>query len=218
MKLRALLSGWAPTIVFGIVLPIVTYNVLTGRGVSEVTALVVASGWAAADLLVYFVLHRRLDEFALIILTMLLLSAVGALVFHSTTAIFAKDSVITGLFGVACLVSLLLPRPMMFYFGRKFATGGTAAGVAQWNDAWDRFPGFRTGNRRLTVVWGVTYVAEAAVRLALIPVLPTATMLTVSTVLPWVVLAGLIAYTMRASRQGQARLAAARAAEQPTAA
>lgn len=45
----------------------------------------------------------------------------------------------TGLFGVVVLGSLLLPRPVMFYFGRKFATDGTAEGLAYWNGLW-RYP------------------------------------------------------------------------------
>ena len=34
-----------------------------------------------------------------------------------------RESLFTALFGLACFGSLLLPRPMMYYFGRRFMAG-----------------------------------------------------------------------------------------------
>ena len=41
---------------------------------------------------------------------------------HDAKLLLAKDSFVTGLFGLLCLATLAAPRPLMFYFGRKFAT------------------------------------------------------------------------------------------------
>jgi hypothetical protein len=66
------------------------------------------------------------------------------------------------------------------------------------------------------VVWGVTYLAEAAARVVIVETTSTATALTVSKFMPYVVAAGLVgwmfAYGRRAKRQGE-QLAAAAAAE-----
>jgi hypothetical protein len=62
------------------------------------------------------------------------------------------------------------------------------------------------------VVWGVAYLAEAAARVVIVEMTTTATALTVSKVMPYVVAAGLAgwmtAYGRRARREGE-RLAAA---------
>ncbi|WP_328677781.1 hypothetical protein OG905_26315 [Streptomyces sp. NBC_00322] len=142
-----------------------------------------------------------------------LLSAVSAFAFKSEKLVFVKDSALTGLLGLAFLGSLLLARPMMFYFGRKFATDGTAEGIARWNGSWDAYPGFRSSQRRLTVVWGVAFLVESAVRIALTYALDTGTMVGVSNVLPFVVLAGLMTSTIQTGKKGRARMAAAQLQE-----
>lgn len=48
----------------------------------------------------------------------------------SSTRLARVQSAVTGLFGLVLLISLLLPRPVMFYFGRKFGTDGSREGVA----------------------------------------------------------------------------------------
>ena len=70
------------------------------------------------------------------------------------------------------------------------------------------------------MVWGVVYLAEAAVRVIIVETTSTSTALTVSKVMPYVVGAALaawmIAYGRRARREGE-RLAAASAAAPATA-
>ncbi|HEY3482064.1 MAG TPA: VC0807 family protein, partial [Streptomyces sp.] len=141
----------------------------------------------------------------------LLLGAAGALAYNSSRMIFLKDSALTGLVGLAFLASLALERPLMFYFGRKFATDGTAEGVARWNGLWEQYPGFRTVQRRLTVIWGVAFVLEASVKAVLVYQLSTGTMVGVSNTLPLAVTALLVAYTIRTGRKGEARRRAAEA-------
>ncbi|HEY9369965.1 VC0807 family protein, partial [Streptomyces sp.] len=126
-----------------------------------------------------------------------------------------KDSAVTGLFGLSCLATLLAPRPLMFYFGRKFATDGTAASTAWWNGMW-QFEGFRTTMRTMTAVWGVAYCVEAVVRIALAYALSTDTMVVLSPILIYGVLGALALWTAlyakSAQRKGEARAAAAAAA------
>jgi hypothetical protein len=209
-RAMAVLLNWGPTILFGIVLPFVTYGMLTDRGVSEVNALLIIALWPAAETLLYFVVKRRVDEFGVMILTLLLLGALSALAYNSTRMMFIKDSAITGILGVTYLGSLALRRPIMFYLGRKFATDGSPEGLATWNGYWD-MPGFRRAQYLMTVVWGTGFLLEAVVRIALAYVLPTATMVLVNSILPFVVVAALVAWTMSVSKRGQARMAAAQA-------
>ncbi|CAM5506202.1 hypothetical protein GCM10010329_63780 [Streptomyces spiroverticillatus] len=210
--MKSVVLNWGPTLLFSVVLPWVTYGMLTDGGVEPVTALFLIAIWPLAEVGIFYGLHRRVDEFGVMILGVLVLGAVGALVFHSEKMVFVKDSAVTGLLGLAFLATLFLERPMMFYFGRKFATDGSAEGVARWNGLWDAYPGFRSSQRKLTVVWGVAFLAEAGVRIALTYVLDTQTMVGVSGILPFVVLAGLLTYTISTGKKGRARMAGAGAA------
>ena len=209
------MGGWVLTIALNVAEPIFTYNALRDQGWSEFAALLASGVWPVLDSAVHLVWRRRLDEFAIVTLVFLVITAVVSLIGpHSARALLLKDSAITGLFGLLCLVTLLAPRPLMFYFGRKFATDGTAASTAWWNGLW-QFEGFRTTTRTMTTVWGVAYCLEAIIRVALAAVLSTDTMVTLSPLLIYGVLGSLILWTVlygkQARRRGEERTAAAAA-------
>ncbi|MYT22299.1 hypothetical protein GTW69_18710, partial [Streptomyces sp. SID7760] len=168
--------GWILTIGLNVVAPILTYNQLHDHGWSEFSALLVSGAWPVLDSAISLAWRRKLDEFAIVTLVFLVITAVVSLVgAHSARALLIKDSGVTGLFGLLCLATLLAPRPLMFYFGRKFATDGTPESTAWWNGLW-QFDGFRRTMTVMTTVWGIAYLAEAAVRVGLVFVLPTDTM------------------------------------------
>jgi hypothetical protein len=53
-----------------------------------------------------------------------MVSIVAVLLGGNPRVLLVRESFFTGALGVSCFVSLvLLPRPLMFYFGRYFATG-----------------------------------------------------------------------------------------------
>lgn len=197
--------GWALTIGLNVVAPIITYNVLTGdRGWSEFTALLAGGIWPVLDSAIHVAWRRKLDEFAVVTLVFLVITAVVSLVgAHSARSLLIKDSAVTGLFGLLCLATLAAARPLMFYFGRKFATDGTPQSTAWWNGLW-QYEGFRTTLRRMTLVWGVAYVAESLVRIVLAYNLDTATMVTLSPFMIYGVLAALGVWTARYGKRSQA--------------
>ncbi|MCX5198114.1 hypothetical protein OOK31_30195 [Streptomyces sp. NBC_00249] len=210
--------GWILTIGLNVVAPIVTYNTLTGdHGWSEFSALLVSGAWPVLDSAIHVAWRRKLDEFAVVTLVFLVITAVVSLVgAHSARALLIKDSGVTGLFGLLCLATLFARRPLMFYFGRKFATDGTPESTAWWNGLW-QYEGFRTTMTRMTLVWGVAYVIEALVRIALAFVLDTSTMVTLSPFMIYGTMGGLGLWTARYGKRSQAegerRAAEAAAAE-----
>ncbi|MEU1662076.1 VC0807 family protein [Streptomyces sparsogenes] len=211
----AALAGWALTLGLNVAAPIITYHALKDHGWSEFAALLASGVWPVLDSAVHVVWRRRLDEFAVVTLVFLVITAVVSLVgAHSTRALLVKDSCVTGLFGLLCLVTLLTPRPLMFYFGRKFATDGTAESTAWWNGLW-QYEGFRKTMITMTAVWGVAYCLEAGTRVALAYTLSTDTMVTLSPVLIYAVLGALALWTARYGKRSQRKgeeLAAAAAA------
>ncbi|KOG52623.1 membrane protein [Streptomyces virginiae] len=210
--------GWILTIGLNVVAPIITYNVLTGdHDWSEFSALLVSSAWPVLDSIISLAWRRKIDEFAVVTLVFLVITAVVSLVgAHSARALLIKDSGVTGLFGLLCLATLLAPRPLMFYFGRKFATDGTPESTAWWNGLW-QYEGFRTTMNRMTLVWGIAYVAEAIVRVVLAYMLPTKTMVVVSPIMIYAVLGALGVWTAmygkRSQAEGERRAAEAAAAQ-----
>ncbi|MFJ2581289.1 VC0807 family protein [Kitasatospora aureofaciens] len=214
---RTAALSWALTITFNIIAPLVTLNQLTHHGVSEFNALLISGLWSVVDMAIYIAWHRRVDEFAVMTLVFLAISAVVALVGpHSARLLLVKDSGVTGLIGLFFLATLAAPRPLMFYTGRKFATDGTREAIERWNALWE-LPGFRRVQRMLTLGWGLGFIVEAVTRIGLSYRLTTTQMATVNSVLTYVFLGVLILWTItyakRARAKGAAAAAAAAAAE-----
>ncbi len=131
---------------------------------------------------------------------------------HDAKLLLVKESFVTGLLGVVYLASLAMPRPLIFYFGRKFATDGTPEKLARWNGMW-QYEGFRRVQRNLTIGWVLAFIAQSAIQIALVYSLSAGTMVTVNNIFPFAVIAGLlywtITYAKRASAKGAAQQAAA---------
>src|SRR5262249_37689080 len=105
------MANWLPTILFNIVLPIVTYVLLTGYGMAEAPPLVASGVWPLIELGISFARTRHADEFSIIVLVFLVVGVVASLAFNDARLLLVKDSAVTGLFGIVLLGSLLAPRP-----------------------------------------------------------------------------------------------------------
>jgi hypothetical protein len=210
----AMLRGLAPTLVVNGVLPYALFQVLTGRGVTTIQALVATSVFPLAWTLVAWVRHRHLDAIGTISLVLIALGLVTSLISGDARFYLVKESFLTGAVGIAFLGSLLLPRPAIFWLGRPMATGGDPARVAWWTGLWQYEP-FRHGMRLITAVWGAGLTAEASVRVVLALLAPPATVLAVSPFLGFGTTAVLLLWTFRHGarmrRQGEEAAAAAEA-------
>ena len=206
---------WVATILFNIVGPIVVYDVAVGAGIGEVPALLLSGVPPLVELVGTLLVRRHADEFSWFVLILIALSVVVAVLGGGPQALLLRESAITGLFGLVLLGSLLLaPRPLMFYFGRRFATDGTPGGLAWWNGLW-QYPQFRSMQRRLTLMWGGVLLVEAVVRAALTLGLSTGTMVVVNNVVPPVVIAVLVTITVTWGRRAGRQAAARRALDEP---
>ncbi|MEJ2871422.1 VC0807 family protein [Actinomycetospora sp. OC33-EN08] len=203
---------WVSMAVLDIAAPIVIYDVATDAGLGDVPALLLSAIGPALSTLLSVAIRRRVDEFSVFILTLLAIGVVTSLFFDDPRLLLLKESAVTGLVGLVFLGSLLAPRPVMFLFGRRFATNGDPERLAWWNGLW-QYAGFRRTQRGLTTMWGLGLLGEAVVRVVLTFRLSVPTMVVVNAVVPAVVLGALIVATVlwaRASRRaGEARAAAA---------
>src|SRR5215467_4824381 len=174
-------------IVWGIVLnavfPVVLYK-LSKRYLSpsEFTALVVAALFPLGKSIFDLLRRHQLDPIAIVVLLGLIADGVALLFGGSPRLLLVRESMFTGAFGVACFFSLLLPRPMMFYFSRHFISGTDPTRQARFNAAW-QFREVRFCHRLITTVWGAVFVGELILRIILIYQLPAALVLIISPIL-----------------------------------
>jgi hypothetical protein len=95
---------------------------------------------------------------------------------------------------VAFLGSLLARQPLMFGFAREFVGPDTAKG-REMTILWQRYERFRRIFRIMTVVWGVGFLLEAALRVVVVFNTSTGTALAISKVTPFVFAGILMAWT-----------------------
>jgi len=149
-------------IVWGIVLnaiiPVVLYK-LSRRYLSpsEFTALLVASTFPLGKNVCDVVRRGQLDPISIVVLLGIATDGVALLFGGSARLLLVRESFFTGAFGFACFVSLLFPRPVMFYFARYFIAGTDPQRQTRFNAAW-QLPEVRFCHRLITSVWGSTFV------------------------------------------------------------
>jgi hypothetical protein len=208
-------QSFAMIAVFDIAGPLVAYSLLRSAGLSTVTALVLSGAFPALGVAAGLIRHRRVDTIGVLVLAGIAVGTVLGLLSGDPRIVLVEGSVPTAVFGLLCLGSLWASRPLIYRFAIEFIGADTPKG-RDFASLW-RYPGFRHVFRLFTVVWGVTYLAEAAARVIIVETTSTGTALTVSKVMPYVVAAALvawmIAYGRHARREGERLVAQTQAAE-----
>jgi len=150
----------------------------------------------------------HIDYVGALVILGILITAIAAFITGDQKLFLIRESILTGALGIACLVSLLFPKPLMFYFGRQFMSGGDPTKAAYYNSLW-QYPRFRFSNYLITVVWGVGFVAEFALRVILVYTLSVAQVLAISPIVFNAITIGLILWTIaygnRARRKRQSQ-------------
>ena len=165
------------------IIPLILYR-LSKRYISssDLTALSISAVFPLAKSIFDLIRRGQLDPISLLVLLSIITSGFAILLGGSPRILLVRESLFTGAFGLACLISLLLPRPVMFYFGRYFVAGVDVAKRERFNASWD-LPEVRFANRLITFVWGVVYVAELIGRVVLIYTISTEAVLVTSPIL-----------------------------------
>jgi hypothetical protein len=104
------------------------------------------------------------DPISIVVLLGISTNIVASFFGGSARLLLVRESLFTGAFGFACFVSLLLPRPMMFYFARHFIAGADPQRRARFDASW-QFPEVRSCHRLITTVWGCVFVGELLFRI-----------------------------------------------------
>jgi hypothetical protein len=175
---------------------------------SDVVALGAAALLPLAGTAYGLVRRARLDVIGVLVLLSIVVSAVALLIGGDARVLLIRESFLTGALGLACFVSLLLPRPLMFYFGRQYMCGDDPVAIARF-DAQYQHPLGRAVHRRITIVWGVAYVGEFLIRVALVLTLPPVIVIGLSPLILGGITLGAITWTLAYVRSVQRRTHAA---------
>lgn len=197
----AMVRGLVPSLVVNGLLPYLLYEVLTAHHVPEIKALIATSVfpilWSIGD----WLRTRKLDVIAVISLISIVIGIGISLTSSNPTFYLVKESFLNAAVGLVFLLSLLLPRPILFYVGKRFVGSGVKPPPGKGNDLfewlWRERPSFRTGFRVMTIVWGVGLLVEAAIHVAIALSLPPGTVLAISPILGYGITILLMIWTFR---------------------
>lgn len=216
---RSRIASLVPIVVFDIAGPLATYYALRSAGLSTVVALVVSGVPPAIGIALGVARNRRLDAIGALVLIGIVVGSVAGLASGSAHLVLLEGTVPTFVFGAVCLGSLWSARPLIF----RFALEGMGADTPKGRDFADhwRYPGFRRAFRVITAVWGLTFLSEALVQVAIVQTAPASIAKTTSNLMPLafaaVAVACTVAYGKRSRRRGElaSRAAAARGERPP---
>jgi hypothetical protein len=192
---QAIARQLLPSLLEDVLLPYGTYRLLKHLGVQENIALAAGGGVSFIRVMINLARSRKLDLTALFMLLMFALTIVTSLATGHGRLSIATDSLYTGLAGIVLLGSLAWGRPLFYELAQQQVRAGRRADSAS----------LRQHMTRVTTVWGVTLLSEAALRIALLLLLPVHIMRWGTNVLMGIVIASLFlwtrAYNRKAARQ-----------------
>jgi hypothetical protein len=207
---RTTIRSLLPSILVNGVLVYLIYTLLKSyTSASDLVALLVSSVPALLGEIVTIIRHRQLDVLGVIVLAFLAISAVVSFIGGDPRLLLIRESFLTVIFGVVCIVSLLFPRPIWFYIIRYFATGNDPAKAPVFNARWQS-PAFRRYIRNITVVWGIVYLVEFPMRVFMVYHLSIQQYLAIGPIVFYGLTFAVIAFTIAYARRMISRVTAMR--------
>jgi hypothetical protein len=206
------IRGVLPSLVIDGLLPYVTYVMLTSYlpRLSQVVVLSLSAAFPTFNGLVTIVRRRHLDIIGVIVLIGIAVSILATIVGGDPRLLLVRESFVTGALGMVCLMSLVWPRPLMFYIGRQFSVGEDPVKTAEFNALWE-YPRARRTFRVMTVVWAIGWMTECALRIVMVWTLSIREVLAISPFAFNGITVGLIAWSIAYGRRQRQRGAEARA-------
>lgn len=197
-------------VVVNIALPYAIYA-LTAPRLGNVHALMAASAPPMLWSVVEFIRARRVDALSLLVLAGIALSLLAFFGGGSARFLQLREKLVTIVIGVAFLASAAIGRPLMYEVIRAFLARTDDPQLAEVESLRDK-RGFRRVMTVMTLVWGFGLLADGAVSIALLYVLPVSIYLVANPVLGYATIGSLTLWNVLYGRSR--RRAAARAQQQ----
>ncbi|MFJ4098078.1 VC0807 family protein [Amycolatopsis japonica] len=189
--------GKNPTLsllLWDVAVPLAAYYGLRLAGQSEQVSLLAGAGLAAIRIAWVAVRDRSFDGFAALLAGVLGVGLVLSLVTGDAKFLLLKESFGTATASVVLLLSCFSRTPMVLVAVRA---GSSAAKRAEIDRLSDEVPAFRRAFTRMSAVWGVALLLEAAVRVPLVYTLSADVMNAFSVILLLAVIGGLSLWSVR---------------------
>jgi hypothetical protein len=116
--------------------------------------------WMAWDL----VRHRHFDALTALVLIGIVLSLAMMTLTGAWQNLALDEPMVSGMIGVAFLVSLALPRPMVFYLARSTLARHSTKRASEFEQEWLERPKLVYRVRVMTLVWGIGLIMENSLR------------------------------------------------------
>ncbi len=156
---------WLETVV-NFLLPYVIY-VATKTSFGDVHALMASSSPPILWSIIEFARKRRVDAISILVITGIILSLLAFIGGGSVRLLQLRENIVSALIAIVFLGSVVIDKPIIFALAR--------AGMARRSQAQaDEFAalrihaGFRATMRQITLVWGFSLLASAALAVALV--------------------------------------------------
>jgi len=216
MKLQSLLR-FGREIVVNIALPFALYQ-LTHSSLGDVNALIASSApptlWSIAE----FIRHRRADALSLLVLFGIALSLLAYLGGGSIKLLQLRERLVTIVVAFVFLGSAAIGRPLMYELVRAFLARSNSPDLERVQSLRDN-SFFKRGMTIMTLVWGFGLLADAALSILLVFVLPISAYLVVSPIVGYATIGSLTLWNLwfgrRMRRRGEARMAAQQTTSRP---
>jgi hypothetical protein len=182
-SLRTLIVSLWPSMLLNGVCVIVVYQLVKHfTSASDVIALALSTVPALVGTIITLIRQRSMDLLGAFTLITIVLSIGLTFLTGDARLFLIRESFLTVLFGIICLISLLFPKPLWFYIIRYFTVGNNHEQMVAYDTAW-KFASFRGYIRTVTILWGVVYTVEFLIRLVMVYTLSISQVLVISSII-----------------------------------
>ncbi len=192
---RAIRTRLLLTLIYAALVPYLIYRVATSRyHLSAVNALLLAALSPAIGSLIEFVRKRQMSVLGVLALVGIAAKVVSALLFNNARVVLISDSLLTGVYGLLLLGSVLIGKPVTV----TLVTNMYATSPEQREQMKQRLQASETHRHVLilTAMWGVGLLLLLAISVLLTYTLPIATVVLVRPAIDYGMIAALIAGTV----------------------
>lgn len=163
-----IVSLW-PSILLNGVCVVIVYQLVKHfyPTISDVIALALSGVPAVIGSIITLIRQRSVDVLGAFTLITIVASIILTFWTANGQVFLIRESALTVIFGIICLISLLFPKPIWYYIIRYFTVGNNQEQMVAYEAAW-KFPSFRGYIRTVTILWGTLYTIEFLIRLTMI--------------------------------------------------
>lgn len=210
---RALRTRLLSTLIYAALVPYLIYRVASERyHLSAVNALLLAAISPAVGSLIEFARKRQLSVLGLLALVGIAAKVVSALLFHDARLVLISDSLLSGVYGLILLGSVLIGKPVVVLVTSMY--GKSTEQRAQMKQSLQA-SGVQRYLLVLTTMWGVGLLLMLGISVLLTYTLPIATVVLIRPLVDYAMIAALVAMTAAYGYVARKRQQTARGGQQP---